>query len=265
MPTAIPFDFPVSVYIVTLNCGAWLADTLESVRDFPEVIILDSGSSDDTWEIASRYSNVRIRHQEWQGYAGQKALALAECSQPWVLNLDGDEVLSAALREEISTTTLANQVSGLIVPIRDAFMGEPAHPWGYCHAKVRCFRRDRGRYASDTQVHEGVLVDGVLRRARGCIEHFGETSVAIKVEKNNSYSTLKADEKLSNGKSFSTLKLVLIMPLAFIKSYVLRRDFLNGRRGFIGSMINAFYAFMKEAKLYEAVLQSASRAGKPKL
>lgn len=258
MTAAMP-AIPASVYLVTLNCAAWLADTLDSISDFAEVVILDSGSTDDTWAIAERYANVRIRHQDWLGFAGQKAMALNECSQPWVLNLDGDEVLSAALREEIRALILADAPDGLVVPIRDAFLGELSHPLGYCHAKVRFFRRSKGRYAEGTDVHEGVLVDGSLRRARGTIEHYGETSVAVKLEKNNSYSTLKAGEKFRKGKRHSTLKLVLIMPLNFIKSFLIRRDFLNGKRGFIGSMINAFYAFLKEAKLYEAEMQARQR------
>ena len=87
-------SIPCSVYIVTLNCAAWLEDTLNSVADFAEVIILDSGSTDDTYKIAQSFANVRISHQDWQGYAAQKSLALAQCQQEWVLNLDGDEVLS---------------------------------------------------------------------------------------------------------------------------------------------------------------------------
>lgn len=250
---------PASAYLVTLNCAPWLADTLDSLRDFAEVVILDSGSTDATWEIAARYPNVRIRHQDWLGFAGQKALALSECSQPWVLNLDGDEVLSDALREEIRAVIAADAPDGLVVPIRDAFMGELSHPLGYCHAKTRFFRRGKGRYAEGTAVHEGVIVDGRVARARGTIAHYGETSVAVKLDKNNSYSTLKAGEKFARGKRASLLKLALVMPLTFIKSFLVRRDFLNGWRGFIGSMINAFYAFLKEAKLYEAGLQARRR------
>ena len=70
---------PCSVYIVTLNCGAWLERTLQSVSEFDEVIILDSGSTDNTYEIAKRFENTQISHQDWQGYAGQKSLALAKC------------------------------------------------------------------------------------------------------------------------------------------------------------------------------------------
>ena len=96
-----------------------------------------------------------------------------------------------------------------------------------------------------------MIVDGQSVRAEGDIYHYGESSIFVKVEKNNQYSELKAQEKFQKGKSPSILKLICIMPLMFVKSYFFRRNFLNGWRGFVGSMINAFYAFLKEAKLFE--------------
>lgn len=244
-------SIPCSVYIVTLNCGQWLQQTLASVSDFAEVVILDSGSSDDTYAIAQQYPNARIRHQDWQGYAGQKALALAECTQPWALNLDGDEELSRELKNEIEAVIAANDIDGLVTPIRDAFMGRLCSEHTRLHAKVRFFRSSKGGYDLNIAVHEAVQVQGTVRRATGTIYHYGEQNIAIKVDKNNNYSSLKAQEKAAKGKRAKMLKLTLVMPLTFIKCYFLRRDFLNGWQGFIGSMINAFYAFMKEAKLYE--------------
>lgn len=241
---------PASVYIVTRDCEAWIARTLDSVRDFNEVVILDSGSTDRTWQIAETYPNVRIRHQDWQGYAGQKALALAECTQPWVLNLDGDEELSPDLREEIAAVIAADAVDGLVIPIRDIFMGVPLSRYTRMNAKVRFFRRGKGHYDTGIAVHEGVEVDGRLRQAHGTILHYGEASIEIKVDKINRYSGLRADEK-AESRGVIGVKLLFVMPLTFIKSYVFRRNFLNGWRGFIGSMINAFYAFLKEAKIYE--------------
>lgn len=128
-----------SVYIVTLNCAAWLEDTLNSVADFAEVIILDSGSTDQTYAIAEKFANVRISHQDWQGYAAQKSLALAQCQFDWVLNLDGDEVLSEALKQEIITTIQADQIDALITPINDVFLAVPNSKHTKKHAKVRFF------------------------------------------------------------------------------------------------------------------------------
>ena len=242
---------PCSVYIVTLNCGVWLQDTLESVKDFAEVIILDSGSTDDTYAIVKSFPNTRISHQDWLGYAAQKSLALSQCQQDWVLNLDGDEVLSPELKLEIERTIAANQIDALITPINDVFLGVPNSKQTKKHAKVRFFRKSKGQYDLENKVHENVIVDGHSIRDEGDIYHYGESSIFVKVEKNNQYSELKAQEKFQKGKSPSILKLICIMPLTFVKSYFFRRNFMNGWRGFVGSMINAFYAFLKEAKLFE--------------
>lgn len=242
---------PCSVYIVTLNCAEWLESTLESVKDFSEVIILDSGSTDQTYAIAESFPNTRISHQDWQGYAGQKSLALAQCKNDWVLNLDGDEVLSSELKAEIEQTIQSNQLDALITPINDVFLGVPNSKHTKKHAKVRFFRKSKGRYDLENKVHENVIVDGQSVRAEGDIYHYGESSIFVKVEKNNQYSELKAQEKYQKGKHPSILKLICIMPLMFMKSYFFRRNFMNGWRGFVSSMINAFYAFLKEAKLFE--------------
>lgn len=242
---------PCSVYIVTLNCAEWLESTLESVKDFSEVIILDSGSTDLTYAIAESFPNTRISHQDWQGYAGQKSLALAQCKNDWVLNLDGDEVLSSELKAEIEQTIQSNQLDALITPINDVFLGVPNSKHTKKHAKVRFFRKSKGRYDLENKVHENVIVDGQSARAEGDIYHYGESSIFVKVEKNNQYSELKAQEKYQKGKVPSLLKLVLVMPLTFVKSYFIRRSCLNGWRGFVNSMVNAFYAFLKEAKLFE--------------
>ncbi|AOA57463.1 lipopolysaccharide biosynthesis protein [Acinetobacter larvae] len=244
-----------SVYIVTLNCAAWLQKTLESVQDFAEVIILDSGSTDQTYAIAAAFKNVRISHQDWQGYAAQKSLALAQCQQDWVLNLDGDEVLSTELKLEIMQTIAENKIDALITPINDVFLGVANSKHTKKHAKTRFFRKAKGHYDLANQVHEQVIVDGISQRAQGDIFHHGESSIFIKVQKNNQYSELKAQEKFEKGKQASILKLMLVMPLTFFKSYFIRRSCLNGWRGFVNSMVNAFYAFLKEAKLFEQHLK----------
>lgn len=240
-----------SVYIVTLNCEAWLQNTLQSVQQFDEVIILDSGSTDRTYEIAHQFENVQISHQDWQGYAGQKSLALAKCSNDWVLNLDGDEVLSEGLKQEIVNVIQQDQIDSLITPINDVFLGVPNSKHTKKHAKVRFFRKSKGHYDLANKVHENVIIDGESRRAEHDIYHYGESSIFVKVEKNNQYSNLKAAEKFQKGKTPSLAKLIVVMPLTFTKSYFIRRSFLNGWRGFVNSMVNAFYAFLKEAKLFE--------------
>ena len=255
-------SIPCSVYIVTLNCGEWLQQTLESITEFDEVVILDSGSTDDTYDIAQKFKNVRIFHQDWLGYAKQKSVALEQCRNPWVLNLDGDEVLSLDLKNEIINFINLDTGDALIIPFNDAFLGVPNHNLTKKHAKVRFFRKECGQYDLTNQAHESVIIDGKVSRAYYDIYHYGENSIHFTVEKSNQYSSLKAHEKLKKYKKPSLVKLLLVMPATFLKSYIIRRNFLNGWRGFIGSVINAFYAFSKEAKLFEYHLKNNQRPGK---
>ncbi len=255
-------SIPCSVYIITLNCGEWLQQTLESVEEFDEVIILDSGSTDRTYDIAQNFKNVKIVHQDWMGYAKQKSLALQQCRNEWVLNLDGDEVLSIELKDEIANFIDLNAGDALIIPFNDAFLGVPNHNFTKKHAKVRFFRKEKGHYDLTNQAHESVVIHGEVCRAHYDIYHYGENSIHFTVEKSNQYSTLKAQEKFNKGKKPNFIKLLLVMPVTFLKSYIIRRNFLNGWRGFVGSTINAFYAFSKEAKLFEHYLKNNQRSGK---
>ncbi|RZU47256.1 glycosyltransferase involved in cell wall biosynthesis [Fluviicoccus keumensis] len=253
---------PASVYLITKNCEETLDATLASVQDFAEIVLVDSGSTDRTLEIAGRYG-CRIWHQDWLGYAGQKTLALSYCTQDWVLNLDGDEVLSPELKAEIIDCIEYSRADGLDIPIHDYFLGFPPPRFGRFNRRVRFFRRATGAYDTGKQVHESITVQGAVKQAAGAIRHYGENTIAIKVDKNNLYSSLRAREKAAKGKQASVLKLVLVFPLTFIKSYVFRRAFLNGKRGFISSTVNAFYAFLKEAKLYEANLKAGQGQDRP--
>lgn len=246
---------PVSVYIITKNCEPTLRQTLASVADFAEIILVDSGSTDNTIEIAQEF-NCKIYHQDWLGFAKQKQLALSYCKSEWVLNLDGDEVVSPLLKQEIIDCVNNNAVDGLDIPIEDYFLGFPPSKGSRYNHRIRFFKRNLGGYNLEKEVHESITVNGNVFKAQGKIQHYGENSIAIKIDKNNHYSQLRAIEKFAKGKKSSLLKLIFIMPLTFIKSYFFRRGFLNGKRGFISSMINAFYAFLKEAKLYEAYLKA---------
>jgi glycosyltransferase involved in cell wall biosynthesis len=241
--------FPAGVFIICKNEEKNLARALESVKDFAQIVVVDSGSTDGTLEIARRYTD-QVLHQEWLGYSGQKAFALSQCSPDWVLNIDADEEVTPQLREDLRQVMAQGRAVAAVVPIGEVFLGKPVPSGVKCVAKVRFFRRDAGRYGKEL-AHEQIIVDGPVAQVKGCIRHHGETSIAVKVEKNNAYSTLKAREKLAKGKRPSLPRLVLAMPFAFAKDYFLRRNFLNGWRGLVASTINGFYAFMKEAKVWE--------------
>jgi len=248
---------PVSVFLITKDCGRWLDRVLEPLADFAEIVVLDSGSRDDTLVIAEQYG-ASIHHQEFRGFGAQKQAALELCSQPWALNLDGDEVIDETLCAAIARLVRQDDpaVVGARVRIRDWFIGVPASKAARPIRRVRLFRRERGRFLARETVHESVQLDtdgGRVLDLPGWIEHFGVESVALRVEKINRYSTYRAEQDLARGKGPSALKLLTVFPLRFLKSYLLRRAILSGRRGLIQSVANAYYAFLIEAKKFERI------------
>ncbi|MFP4463127.1 MAG: hypothetical protein ACLFO0_04660, partial [Guyparkeria sp.] len=144
------------------------------------------------------------------------------------------------------------------------FIGQPASKVARPIRRVRLFRRDRGRFLARETVHESVQLDpgGRVVDLPGWIEHFGVESVALRVEKINRYSTYRAEQDIARGKGPSALKLFTVFPLRFLKSYLLRRACLSGRRGLIQSVANGYYAFLIEAKKFEMLeLQRCARRG----
>lgn len=238
-----------SVYIICQDEEKHIERVLESVKEFDEIIIVDSGSTDRTLEIAKRYTD-KIYHQDWLGFAGQKEYARTLCTHKWILNLDADEELTIELKQEIINTMKKDNIDGLDIKISGKFLGKFNHNLSKFNRRIRFFKKESGYYP-EKLVHESIVVNGNIKKADGFIFDYGTDNLEIHIKKINSYSSLRAEEKYLKNKKYSLLKLLLVFPIAFIKSYIIKRGFLNGIRGFIAAINNSYYAFLKEAKLYE--------------
>ena len=238
-----------SVYIVCKNEEKHIQRVLESVKEFDEIIIVDSGSIDNTLEIAKNYTN-KIFYQEWMGFSKQKEYARSLCSNEWVLNLDADEELTNELKKEIIQTIEENKINGLNIKISSSYLGKFNSEKSKFNRRIRFFRKSAGYYP-DKLVHESIVVDGKISKANGFIYDYGTIDLKTHLNKINEYSSLRALEKFEKNKKASLIKLLFVFPLSFFKSFFIKRGFLNGTRGFIAAINNSFYAFLKEAKLYE--------------
>lgn len=238
-----------SVYIICKNEEKHIKRVLESVKDFDEIVIVDSGSTDNTLNIAKEYTN-KIFNQDWLGFAKQKEYAKNLCQNEWVLNLDADEQLTEELKKEIEKVIEENKIDGLDIKISSQFLGKFNSEKSKFNRRIRFFRKSVGHYP-DKLVHESILVKGKINKANGFIYDYGTMDLKTHLSKINEYSSLRADEKFAKNKKASFSKLLFVFPLSFFKSFIIKRGFLNGMRGFIAAMNNAFYAFLKEAKLYE--------------
>lgn len=240
----------LSVFITTYNNGRTLTACLESIKWVDEIILLDSFSTDDTLAIAQRYGALISQH-EFLGYGPQKRMALAATTHDWVLLLDADEVLSPALQTEIRRLLERGpDADGYEIPRQEQMFWRMYSPATRMNHYLRLFDK-RKSGIDDMPIHAAPKVRGRIVRLKAPLYHYGETDIHTKVDKINAYSTGLVVDKLRRRHWGIPLIMLLYPPLFFIRSYLFKRNFLNGWAGFINSAIAAFYVFLKYAKLYE--------------
>lgn len=241
----------LSVFVITLNEERNLERCLESVRWADEIVVVDSGSTDGTKDIAERYTQ-RIITRPFEGFGLQKSAALAATTNEWVLNLDADEAVSEDLASQIQEL-LAGKPSacGYLIPRRTYYLGLPIRHCGwYPDLQLRLFLREHGRYP-DRKVHERVAVDGPIRKLSGNIEHYGFPSFEEHFKKMTSYARAAAEQMHDEGKAFRPGSLILRPTADFLQKFLLRQGFRDGIRGLLVSAMHSYYVFLKYAWLWE--------------
>jgi glycosyltransferase involved in cell wall biosynthesis len=239
----------LSVIVIVKNEQAVIRRCLESIAWADEIIVLDSGSTDGTVAICKEYTP-QVYETDWPGFGPQKNRALQRASGDWVLSLDADEWVLPELRDEIRKTVAGtgNQAA-FRIPRLSSFCGREMHHSGWWpDYVVRLFRRDRARF-SDDSVHERVIVEGSTGTLVNALRH--ETFVDLEdlLGKMNVYSTLSARDAHAKGKRGSLTRAVLKSFWAFIRIYVLRLGFLDGREGFMLAVSTAEGTYYRYAKL----------------
>jgi glycosyltransferase involved in cell wall biosynthesis len=239
-----------SLVVITYNNAATLEACLTAADFADETVVLDSGSTDATVEIARRHG-ARIAVHPFDDYGPQKQRAIDMASHDWILNLDADEILSPGTREVIERALTAPRVAGYRLPRRERMFWTVQHPWSHRNAHLRLFDRRHGRMNA-VPVHAAVEVDGPVQTLKHAdFINTGDDDIAARVEKVNRYSTGLVVDKLRRGQRFSGPMMLVYPPIFFIRQYVFKRYFLSGWAGFIASAIGAFYVFLKYAKLHE--------------
>lgn len=242
----------ISVVIITLNCGEILKKTLESVKWCDEILIVDSGSTDQTLEICRDY-NCTIHSHPFEGYGKQKRYAVQLAKNDWVLSIDGDEVVSPSLKNEIETLfsndTLNEQ--GYFLPITLVFLNK-VFRFGNENKKLhlRLFNRKYGNF-NDASVHESIRIEGKTSQLKKEILHYSYQDIHHYFEKFNNYTSCYVNDAFKKGKRASVFKIITRSIIDFFKFYIVKRNFLNGYAGFVWSVLSSFYTFVKYVKLFE--------------
>ena len=246
---------PLTVVVITRDAGGQLAECLTSAAFAAELIVVDSGSRDDTVEIARR-CGARVIEQAWLGFGPQKNFGVAAARHEWVFCLDADERVSDELVREVGRALAGRRCAAYAMRRRNRFFGQwLRHGEGYPDWSVRLFDRRQARWSEDT-VHEHVLVDGPVGRLCGDLLHASAESLDAYLAKQNRYTTLQAEALFAHGQRFSAMRLVLSPLVRFVRFYVIRGGFLDGTAGLVHIAIGCFNSFCKYAKL-RALEQSA--------
>jgi glycosyltransferase involved in cell wall biosynthesis len=245
----------LSVAIITLNEAANLPRTLASVRFAGEIVVLDSGSTDQTTQIAES-AGARLIEEPWKGFARQKNAAIASTAGDWVLSLDADEEVSPELAEEIQALLAGDPLfSAYRMPRLNHFLGRPLRHGGYWpDRKLRLFRRGVARF-EDRPVHETMRASCPVGTLKGPLIHRCRSTLTEYIDHMNRYSSAAAEMLIRDGRTSRSLPAFLgdafVNPAAtFLYNYFLRLGFLDGREGLLQHANHAAYTHWKFVKAW---------------
>jgi glycosyltransferase involved in cell wall biosynthesis len=253
-----PERLPVSAALITLDAARTLDAALASLAFCDEIVVLDSGSSDDTVQRA-RALGARVEHRDWTGFRDQKNAAAVLCRHDWILSLDADEAVSPALAAEIGQLFAVERgaavggdgPAGYSMPRLTRYLGrEIRHAGWYPDRAVRLYDRRRGRWVGG-QVHERVEVDGPVGRLGGDLLHAPYLGLAHHLEKMNRYTTLASETLHARGRRAGWTDVALRPPLVFVKKYLLQGGVLDRLPGLVVSASSSMAVFLKYAKLWD--------------
>lgn len=244
----------ITATLITLNEEQDLPRALQSLRWVDEIIIVDSGSTDKTLEIAHKYG-VKTFKNPWAGYGQQKNFAHSQASHDWVLNIDADEEvpsdLAEVIRKELENLPQGSNIHGFSFPRKTFYLGKwIRHGGWYPNRLTRLSRKAQSRW-TEPRVHEELIVEGEVRAIQLPFHHYTFRGIGDQVLTNLKYSRYGFEDLRNQGSRPSVAKL-LAKPIGkFIETYFFKLGFLDGLAGFIISVNAAHSMFLKYSYFFE--------------
>jgi len=244
-------ELPLSVSIISFNEEANIGRTLRSIRTIAsEIVVVDSHSKDGTRRIAETYG-AKVYEEDWKGHILQKNSALEKCTQPWILALDCDEVVSPELCSSIVDAVKMSSHPGYQINRRTFYLGKLLRYAWQPDWNLRLVRRDADPLWVGYDPHDRLQVSGADKRLRGDLIHYSYKDLEDHMQRLTAYARITAHSYHRNGKRFHWHNLLINPFAAFFKKYVLKRAFLDGSQGFFVSMSSFMYVFLKYLFLWE--------------
>lgn len=242
----------IAAVIITKNEQDSLRDCLESLRWVDEIIIVDSGSTDNTETIAKEYTEHFYVNAEWPGFGKQKQLAQSYATSDWILAVDADERIDDTLRENI-LTMLENPPENTVYNLNELtwVFGRFLKHSGWYYRHVRLYPNKLTQY-NDNLVHESVIIPSGCQVAEldGDILHYSYQNLNHYLVKSAGYAKAWADQRQARGKKASLSQGIIHALGCFLKMYLLKRGFLDGKQGFLIAVLSAHSTFVKYADLW---------------
>lgn len=238
----------ITATIITLNEERDLPRAIESLRCCDEILVVDSGSTDRTVEVAEKYG-ARVIEANWRGYAGQKNYASDQAENDWVLSIDADEALSEELEAEIWQIKKNGPLfDAYTFPRLAQYLGKwILHSGWYPDRKIRLFDRRQAKWVG-AYVHESVLSEGRIGELSGNLLHYTCGSLSEHLKSMDRYTTLAAEEVVARGKPVGTRRLLFDPTWTFVRTYFLQAGYLDGVEGLAIAYMASLYTFLKYAK-----------------
>jgi glycosyltransferase involved in cell wall biosynthesis len=249
----------LSAIIITRDEAANIVECLHSVAFCDERIVVDCGSRDETVRLAEQ-AGARVVVRAWEGFGAQKNFALSLATGEWLLSIDADERVSRALAAEIDSAVKSGRANGYEIPRSSIFCGRRMrHSGWHLDYVLRLFRRGRARF-SDRLVHEDVICEAPVARLREPLIHYPIATLEDALSKIDRYSTAGAAMLTAEGRRVRFGTGIVRGIAAFLRTYILKRGFFDGREGFLVAIYNAETTYYRYMKAWLAARQDRAKA-----